>query len=350
MSKLKYGFVFAGTCFILFSFISNSTNILAEKVEKMKREKKLVSLHPSEKLKQSEKYSNAGIIALGKQLFNDKVLSRNQNVSCGSCHIESKGFSSGESFGTGTHGNLTKRNVPHLYNLDLNMSFFWDGQASSLEEQLNKVITSKDELDMNFDELVVRLNSNSEYIAKFDSLFPKKGVAKSSITQALLSYEKNILSYSSAYDKYLDGDTNALTGSQKKGLEIFISKGNCIACHKGVNLSDNQFHNVGVKTDDIGRSQFDKIGMKNEFESTPYPFFSTFKAFRTPTLRNITETAPYFHNGSKKTLREVIENYIQGGENPEKTGLSKEIKPLDLKDEEIDALIEFLGALTSTKY
>ena len=230
------------------------------------------------------------------------------------------------------------------------MSFFWDGRASSLEEQLNNVITSKDELDMNFDDLVVRLNSNSEYKSKFDSLFPKKGISKSSIAQVLLSYEKNILSYNSPYDNYLDGDTNALTSNQKKGLEIFISKGNCIACHKGVNLSDNEFHNVGVKTTDIGRSEFDKIGMKNEFESTPYPFFSTFKAFRTPTLRNIGYTAPYFHDGSKKTLRDVIDNYVKGGENPEKTGLAKEIKPLDLNEQEIQSLLDFLTALSSPNY
>jgi len=350
MFKLKCGCVFVGICFCLFAFTSNSTNPLSDKVEKLKREKKLVSLHPDEKLKQSEKYSNAEIIALGKQLFNDKALSRNQNVSCGSCHLENKGFSSGESFGTGTHGNLTKRNVPHLYNLDLNMSFFWDGRVSSLEDQLNKVITSKDELDMNFDDLVIRLKATSEYKSKFDTLFPKRGVTKGSISQALLSYEKNILSFSSAYDNYLDGDTNALTGTQKKGLEVFISKGNCIACHKGVNLSDNEFHNVGVKTNDIGRSEFDKIGMKNEFESTPYPFFSTFKAFRTPTLRNVSNTAPYFHDGSKKTLREVLDNYIKGGENPEKTGLAKEIKPLDLNEQEIESLLDFLTALSSPNY
>ena len=117
-----------------------------------------------------------------------------------------------------------------------------------------------------------------------------------------------------------------------------------------MNLSDNAFHNVGVKTNDLGRSEFDKIGMKNEFESTPYPFFSTFKAFRTPSLRNIGNTAPYFHDGSKKTLRDVLENYIKGGENPDKTGLAKEVKPLDLNEQEIESLLDFLNTLSSPKY
>jgi len=333
--------------FFFLSFVSLKTETLEEKVEKLKKERKLVAFHPENDKVKNRRYSNKGIIDLGKTLFHDKVLSRNNNVSCASCHENTKGFSNGERFGTGTHGNKTVRNVPHLYNLDMNMSFFWDGRATSLDEQLGMVITSKDELDMDFTEIVTRLKANETYKLKFDSLFPGDGVTKKTFSQAVIAYEKSIQSYGSLYDKYLDGDTSVFNEKQKKGFELFITKANCITCHKGVNLTDAVFHNVGVKTDDIGRSKIDKIGMSNEFNSTPYPFFSTFKAFKTPSLRNVKNSAPYFHDGSKKTLRDVVEMYNKGGENPDQTGLAKEIRPLGLNEQELEALVEFLGTFSS---
>lgn len=290
-------------------------------------------------------------IELGKKLFFEKSLSKENNISCSSCHISEKGFSNGEAFGKGTHGNLTTRNVPHLYNLIKAQTFFWDGRANSLEEQLLVVLTSQDEMDITFDEVIERLKKNQNFTAEFSKIYPNKGITKNTITKAIVAYEKTILSFNSPYDDFIKGDTNALTVNQKKGMEIFMGKANCIACHNGANLTDNQFHNTGLNTSDIGRGKVDKIGMSKEFESTPYPFFSTFKAFKTPSLRNVSLSSPYFHSGSKKTLREVIEKvYNVGGENIDKTGLAKEIKPLGLDDQEISALVSFLESFTDRSY
>ena len=341
---------FLVTALFFASFTVANYDILQERIEKLRKEKKLVSFHPEEKKAKNDKYSNKEVIALGKLLFQDSILSRNKNVSCASCHNSEKGFSNGEAFGIGTNGNKTKRHVPHLYNLDKNSTFFWDGRVSSLEEQLSKVITSKDELDMSYGEVIKRLEGHDVYKAKFNSAFPGNGISRSTITQAIVAYEKTIIASDSPFDKFLDGDSSALTSIQKKGFELFITKANCIACHNGENLTDGLFHNVGVKTNDIGRSQIDKIGMSNEFNSTPYPFFSTFKAFKTPSLRNVGTSAPYFHEGNKKSLREVVEFYNKGGENPDQTGLAKEIRPLNLEEEEIEALVNFLGAFTSVQY
>ncbi len=336
--------------FFCLSIVTIHVDTLQDKIQQLRKDKKLVSYHPEKRKIKNDKYTNISIVALGKKLFEDSIMSKNNNVSCATCHIESKGFANGEAFGIGTHGNNTKRHVPHIYNMESNTSYFWDGRATTMEEQLSKVISSKDELDMNYSELILRLNKNSYYKSKFDSLFPENGISKSTISKAIISYEKSIKAVDSNFDRYLDGDSSVLTAVQKKGFELFITKANCIACHNGENLTDGVFHNVGVKTNDLGRSIIDKIGMSNEFNSTPYPFFSTFKAFKTPSLRNVKLSAPYFHDGSKKTLREVVEFYNKGGENPDQTGLAKEIHPLNLDNEEIEALVNFLGTFSSVQY
>ena len=314
-----------------------------ERLAQLRKLKKVVPLRAQQKVsKQTETE-----IALGKELFNDTRFSKNNNVSCATCHIAEKGFSNGEAFATGTNGNTLSRHVPHLYNLALSNTFFWDGRSTSLEEQLNLVIKSKSELDMSFKEVVERLRQDTSLTARFQSTFPKEGLTKTSITRALVAYEKSIGATDSRYDKFLDGDMEAINPIEKKGLELFIGKANCIACHHGPNLTDNSFHNVGVKTNDLGRQGVDKIGMNKEFESTPYPFFSTFKAFKTPSLRNVAQTSPYFHNGAKSSLAEVVAFYNSGGENPNTSGLAKEIVPLLLSDEEQAALIAFLNTLSS---
>ena len=314
-----------------------------ERLAQLKRLKKVASIT----LNEGDKIEDSKEVELGKILFNDRRFSKNNNLSCASCHIPEKGFSNGEAFAVGTDGNTLTRHVPHLYNLKRNISFFWDGRATSLEEQLGMVLKSKTELDMTFKEVIARLEKDEAMKAKFLEVFPKDAISKSTITKSIVAYEKSIVAGDSHYDQFLEGDKNALTELEHAGLALFIGKANCIACHNGPNLTDNAFHNVGIKTNDLGRQAVDKIGMNKEFESSPYPFFSTFKAFKTPSLRNAALSAPYFHNGSKKTLAEVVAFYNSGGENPNKSGLAKEIVPLNLTDDETAALIAFLKALSS---
>jgi cytochrome c peroxidase len=340
--KIQPLFVILLGAFLLVSFIGfQRDTFFSEKVSLLMKKNKLKAISLSQMRDTTAVYN------IGKQLFYDNRLSRNNNISCASCHVPEKGLSNGLSKGIGTHGNMTKRNVPHLYNLTFNQHFFWDGRANSLQEQLDKVVSSKDELDMSYKEIIERLKQDTAMIRRFEQAFPKDGLSKKTLCQSIIAYEKGFLLGDSDYDRYLGGDTNALNVVQKRGLEVFVGKANCVACHFGSNLSDGLFHNVGVRTDDIGRAEIDKIGMSKEFESNPYPFFSTFKAFRTPSLRNVSNTSPYFHDGSKKTLREVVDSYNKGGDNPDKTGLAKEMVPLHLTEEEIDDLLAFLDALST---
>ncbi|MDX2196004.1 MAG: cytochrome c peroxidase [Cytophagales bacterium] len=324
-------------------------NSLEYKIARLIKANKIQSLTHDNVIGMIKKTPAKSEVELGKKLFFDVRFSKNNNLSCASCHEPDKGFSNGVDFASGTHGNKLSRHVPHLYNLALNRNMFWDGRATGLEDQLDMVLASKEELDMNYPELISKLSADALYPELFHQAYPEEGICKKSIKKAIIAYEKTLLSVDSKYDKYISGDGSVFDDQEKLGLELFIGKANCVACHKGANLTDDSFHNIGVITSDVGRQKIDKIGMNKEFESTPYPFFSTFKAFKTPSLRNVSATAPYFHNGSKKNLREVVEFYNKGGENQDKTGLAKEIVSLGLTDREIDALVAFLNTLSTNQ-
>ena len=148
----------------------------------------------------------------------------------------------------------------------------------------------------------------------------------------------------SPFDRYLQGDVEALGESAERGRALFFGRANCSACHRGPNLTDGGFHNTGVSGDDPGRAALDRVG---EFRVQPYPFFQANKAFKTPGLRNVVLSAPYFHDGSEPTLRDVVRFYDQGGKDPDSYGLSADIKPLGLTDGEIDDIVAFLESLTS---
>tara|TARA_B110000211_G_scaffold179894_1_gene203535 strand:- start:47 stop:1075 length:1029 start_codon:yes stop_codon:yes gene_type:complete len=285
------------------------------------------------------------LISLGSDLFSDPILSLNNNVSCATCHNPNKNFSSSNQFDVGTNGDTLGRHTPHLVNMNWGRLFFWDGRASSLENQFKKVLTNPKEMAMSFDTLIVRLNQSEKYNKAFATLFGENEINTKSITKAIVEFEKSLNLTNTAFDKFLTGDTTSLSKNEIKGLDIFLNKGRCVQCHKGPNFSDNDFHNTGVITDDIGRYEFDRVSVKREFEMRPYPFFATYKAFKTPNLRGIGSTAPFFHDGSKKSLREVVDFYNKGGENPDKKGLAKEIKPLNLTEDEKVNLINFLKAL-----
>jgi cytochrome c peroxidase len=339
--KKHYLFLLTGLILTAFSIPYRDLEI---RLAQLRKQKKVVPM-----LLTKEKSSEPKVTAveMGELLFNDVRLSRNNNVSCGTCHLKSKGFSNGQQFAVGTNGDTLTRHVPHLYNLKYNASFFWDGRVRTLEDQLTAVITSKKELDFNYKAIISRLANDTEINEGFLKAFPQEGLSKKTLIKSIVAYEESLLAGDSKYDLYLAGDSSALTKKELLGLELFVGKANCIACHFGPNLTDNIFHNVGVKTTDVGRQAVDKIGMNKEFESTPYPFFSTFKAFKTPSLRNVGLTAPYFHNGLKMTLGEVVAFYNSGGENSSSPGLAKEIVPLNLRDEEMEALVSFLEGLTS---
>lgn len=250
-------------------------------------------------------------IELGRQLFFDRRLSRDQTISCASCHDPGRAFSDGRTLAIGVFGRAGKRNSPALINRGYGRSFFWDGRIKSLEEQVLKPIEDRNEMDMTLTEAATRI-----------------GLSIETISHALASFVRSILSGDSPYDRFLSGDRNALTLEQQVGLQLFRSKGNCTACHVGPTFTDEQLHNTGVSWRDRQLSDLG-AGKGN---------------FKTPTLREIAGTAPYMHDGSLATLEDVIEFYDRGGRS--NAHLDSDIRPLHLSELEKKALSAFLRTLT----
>lgn len=272
-------------------------------------------------------------IELGKVLFFDTRLSSNEKQSCASCHNPDLGFGDGLASSLGTMGGAIHRNTPHIYNLAWSSTFFWDGRSSTLEEQALGPIAAAGEMNLPLDEVVPRLEKVEFYRSEFKKVYGDEGITLSNVASAIASFERSIISDNSPYDKYVAGDSSAMSPSAIRGLALFEGKANCTSCHDGANFTDDSFHNIGVSATakDMGRAAIDPTsGLKG--------------AFKTPGLRNVLLTAPYMHDGSEPTLEAVIRYYNDGGKHKEH--LSKLIKPLKLTEHEIVDLVAFMGALT----
>ena len=286
-------------------------------------------------------------VALGNMLFFDNRLSRNNSLSCASCHNPDLGFGDGLALSTGVAGNTLKRHTPPLYNLAWNTHFFWDGRVSSLEEQVFVVIASPEEMGMPLDSLVEGLAQVPFYKEQFETLYPQSGLTARTIANALATFERSLVSFDAPFDGYMQGDATALSPEALRGMQLFTGKARCIKCHNGPNFTNGDFHNTGVLGDDMGRQALDRIAVKREFQMTPYPFFATLRAFKTPSLRNVALTAPYMHNGSEATLEDVVRFYNQGGKAADTRGRARHITELHLSEQDIADLVAFLEALTS---
>lgn len=272
----------------------------------------------------------AAKIELGKQLFFDARLSRDDTISCSSCHVPSKGWTDGEAFATGVRGQRTGRSAPTIINAGYSHLQFWDGRATMLEGQALGPIQSSVEMDLTLEECVAKLNAIEGYRKQFQEVFGTE-VTSPGIAKAIASFERTILSGNAPYDKFKAGDENALSAAAQRGSKLFFGKANCSACHAGPNFSDAAFHNIGVGMDkpdpDVGR--FNETQLLGDRGS-----------FKTATLREIARTAPYMHDGSLKTLEDVIEYYNKGGNaNPQ---LDEEVFPLNLNAEQKADLVTFL--------
>ncbi len=277
----------------------------------------------------------AAKISLGKQLYFDGRLSKNNAVSCAFCHNPATGFADPKQTSVGVTGERGGRQAPTVYNTAFNPFQFWDGRAGSLEEQAIGPIHNPIEMAETHENVVKKLNAIQGYREQFQAVFGA-GVSIQGIGEAIAAYERTVISTNSAFDKFVLGDDTAMNESAQRGLSVFKGKGRCIQCHNGSNFTDNRFHNTGVpqvgpQKEDLGRYYV----TRHDHDKG---------AFKTPTLRSITETAPYMHDGAFQTLEEVIDFYNAGGTaNPQ---LSTLIKPLGLSSQEKTDLIEFLKALT----
>jgi cytochrome c peroxidase len=274
-------------------------------------------------------------IELGQKLFFDPLLSHDQTLSCSSCHDPERSFTVAEPFAKGIDGQRTTRNPPALVNRAYGRSFFWDGRAGSLEEQVLQPIQNEKELYLSLDELEARLREHQEYLTAFQQVFGQKP-RRDDIARALASFVRSLLVGDSPYDRYLLGDREALSAEARRGLRLFRGKANCTACHAGPNLTDEEFHNTGIAWRDSKLLDEGRYAVTKDDADRG--------AFKTPTLRQISQTAPYMHDGSLASLAEVVQRYNAGGvPNPH---LDREIRPLNLTDEERKDLVAFLESLT----
>lgn len=274
-------------------------------------------------------------IAFGKKLFFDKRLSRNNEISCASCHQPHKAFTDGLTKSRGVNGQTAMRNAPSLLNSSYFKSYMYDGEVKTLEEQVLVPIQDHLEMGSSMKEVIQKLSKDSEYQQLSKSIFNRELDAYV-ITRAISTYERSLISRNSRFDKFRAGDKQALTADEKAGWILFSEKLYCTKCHSGPDFTNYSVVSNGLYTDygaDAGRFRIN--GLEKERG-----------AFKVPGLRNSSLTAPYMHDGSIRTLKEVVLHYSKGGANfPNK---SSAIKPFELNDLEISQLVSFFKTLTDT--
>lgn len=275
---------------------------------------------------------------LGRLLYFDPRLSADNSVSCASCHAPSYAFTDALPVSDGIRRQKGTRNAPTIINGAYSASQFWDGRAASLEEQAKGPITNPVEMGNTEDAVITKLRSISGYRALFGQAFGAENFTFDHVAKAIATFERTVLSGDSPYDRYQAGNKKAMTPAQVRGLKVF-QKAKCDKCHKDAYFSDNLFHNLGSGIDkpgaDLGR-----------YAVTHDP--KDWGAFKTPTLRDVAETAPYMHDGSLKTLKEVVDFYDKGG--TLNKNLDKDIKPLKLTADQRADLAEFLRALSGDSW
>ncbi|HEY1886133.1 MAG TPA: cytochrome c peroxidase [Roseiarcus sp.] len=315
-------------------------------------------------------------VALGLKLFFERRLSGDGSVACATCHDPARAFTDGRPVSVGIHGRVGQRNAPTILNALYNKHQFWDGRVDTLEQQAALPITNPFEMgSASIGDAVSRIASDKDYQAQFMQAFGGP-VNEQDMLSAIAEYERTLASFDSPFDHFIAGEANAISDAAKRGWELFNTKARCNLCHaladnqRDVTLfMDNDFHNIGVG---ILRHRVGPLAQQAERElaqgdlpavdtaaigsdlSVLGRFLVTRKqediaSFKTPGLRNVLVTGPYFHDGSMETLWDVMDHYNKGDgiKNP---WLDKDMQPLALTEPEIDDVVAFLASLTSKQY
>jgi cytochrome c peroxidase len=267
---------------------------------------------------------------LGRQLFEDPRLSGDESLSCESCHLPEMGYAEAVPFSAGAEDAPMPRHTPTLLNSGYYRYINWDGKFANTVQLVLAVMANPRNMNMQDESvLAARLESVPEYRSLFREVFGGPPT-KQRVAQAIDAYVRKLTTPNSPFDRYVAGDMRALNDAQKRGLMLFVGKAECAMCHRGPNFADDQFHALGVRGNDPGR--FAITGVEADRN-----------AFKTPTLRNVELTAPYMHDGSLATLRQVIDFYDAGGGDQPKSVL---LRKLHLTMREKSDLIAFLESLT----
>ncbi|MEO7653906.1 MAG: cytochrome c peroxidase [Bryobacteraceae bacterium] len=272
---------------------------------------------------------------LGRLLYFDPRLSADGSVSCASCHSPQFAFADGAAVSTGIRGQKGGRSAPTVINRAYSLAQFWDGRAATLEAQAVGPMANPLEMGNSHDAVLKTVKSIRGYRALFQRAFGTDDFTLDHVAKAITTFERTILSGNAPYDRYKAGNKSGMTPQQIHGMSIYLDKAKCDQCHEGINFTSNMYANLGVGTDkpkpDEGR-----------FVVTRNP--KDWGSFKTPTLREIEHTGPYMHDGSLKTLDDVVEFYNKGGI-PNKN-LDDRMKKLNLTDTEKRDLVAFLKALS----
>jgi cytochrome c peroxidase len=315
-------------------------------------------------------------IALGQKLFFDGRLSVDGTVACSTCHDPARAFTDGKPVSIGIKGREGQRNAPTILNALYNSSQFWDGRVKTLEEQAALPIINTVEMGQpSLDAAAAKIAGVAEYQRAFTLAFGSRPNGPD-LLRAIASYERTQLAFDSPFDYFIAGDKNAIPSSAKRGWELFNTRGQCNKCHAltedkrdTANFTDNDFHNIGIgiirhnvvalahQAEQLVNSgdsaAIDSAAIQTEMSALGRFLVSRketdIAAFKTPNLRNVLVTAPYFHDGSQATLWDVVDHYNKG-DGLQDPNLDEDIGPLALTEAEIDDVVAFLASLTSSNY
>ncbi len=316
------------------------------------------------------------VVALGEKLFFESRLSGDGTVACATCHDPARAFTDARPVSIGIGGRAGQRNAPTILNALYNKTQFWDGRVDTLEEQAALPIINPFEMGAaSIRDAIANIAGDADYRRQFAEAFGRDVNEKDMLT-AIATYERTLVSFDSPFDRFIAGDQNAISDAAKRGWESFNTKARCNLCHALTDnrrdvmvFTDNDFHNIGVgiirhrvvplavqAERDLAQGHLqdiDRAAIESE-TSVLGRFLVTKKqadiaSFKTPDLRNVLVTAPYFHDGSQETLWDVVDHYNKGDglTNP---WLDEDIQPLALTEPEIDDLVAFLASLTNPQY
>lgn len=322
-------------------------------------------------------------IALGEKLFNDKRFSSTGEVNCAFCHKPEMAFTDQLPVSEGINKLTGTRNAPTVINAAYMTTQFWDGREPSLEEQAGQPFINPVEMGLADHEPILKIvRTDPEYVTMFKKAFGKTGdqITMKEVKQAIASFERTIIAGDSPFDRYqYGGDKTAMSEAAIRGLEIFRGQGRCVSCHvieqTQALFTDNRFHNIGVgflkladKEAEVAHELLESkrqgasvdvqvLTKENTSELGRFAITEVLQdmgAFKTSSLRNIERTAPYMHDGSQKTLEDVVKFYNNGGRlektDPLSPFLDGGIRPLNLTKQQEADLVEFLKALTSPQF